>query len=69
MMNLCLEVGTFPVAALGYRNEIKETASVSLLRRELSKAVLATDHLDEWRKQTESLDVVQVFEIFRMAIS
>lgn len=38
MTNLCLEARAFPVAALGYG---KEVVGVSLLRRELSKAVQA----------------------------
>jgi hypothetical protein len=49
MMNLCLEAVAFPVAALGYRNERKQIIGVSLLRRELSKAVPSTNHLDERR--------------------
>lgn len=40
MMNLCLVAAAFPEAALGYREREKRKPSMSLLRRELSKAVL-----------------------------
>lgn len=40
MMYLCLVAAAFPDAALGYREREKREPSMSLLRRELSKAVL-----------------------------